>query len=84
MKFGGMVATRIDDRSIFPELEAFGYDHAWAPDSRTIRSDAYATLVLAADRTGRIRLGPGVAIAGARLRTVGMVEKPKIVSRGVL
>ncbi len=66
MKFGGMVATRIDDWQIFPELEALGYDHGWAPDSQMIWSDAYATLALAAYHTRRIRLGTGVAIAGTR------------------
>lgn len=70
MKFGGMVATKIDDWRIFPELEAMGYDHGWAPDSQMIWSDAYATLALAAYHTDRIRLGTGVAIAGTRLAPV--------------
>ncbi len=66
MKFGGMVATKIDDWQIFPELEALGYDHGWVPDSQMIWSDAYATLALAAWHTSTIRLGTGVAIAGTR------------------
>lgn len=70
MKFGGMVATRIDDWQIFPELERLGYDHGWAPDSQMIWSDSYATLALAAHHTSRIRLGTGVAIAGTRLAPV--------------
>ena len=48
MKFGGMVATKIDDWEIFKELEDLGYDSAWAPDSQMIWSDCYATLSLAA------------------------------------
>ena len=66
MKFGGMVATKIDDWQIFPELEALVYDHGWVPDSQMIWSDAYATLALAAWHTSTIRLGTGVAIAGTR------------------
>lgn len=70
MKFGGIVATKIDDFGIFQELEALGYDHGWAPDSQMIWSDAYATLALAAHHTSRIRLGTGVAIAGTRAAPV--------------
>jgi alkanesulfonate monooxygenase SsuD/methylene tetrahydromethanopterin reductase-like flavin-dependent oxidoreductase (luciferase family) len=70
MKFGGMVATKIDDWQIFRELEELGYDHGWAPDSQMIWSDSYATLSLAAWHTTRIRLGTGVAIAGTRLAPV--------------
>ncbi|GJL88253.1 MAG: 5,10-methylenetetrahydromethanopterin reductase [Minwuia thermotolerans] len=70
MKIGGMVATKIDDWQIFPEMESLGFDHGWAPDSQMIWSDAYATLALAAHHTSRIRLGTGVAIAGTRLAPV--------------
>ncbi|MEC9345798.1 MAG: LLM class flavin-dependent oxidoreductase [Pseudomonadota bacterium] len=70
MKFGGMVATKVDDWQIFRELEDWGYDHGWAPDSQMIWSDCYATLALAAYHTSRIRLGTGVAIAGTRLAPV--------------
>ena len=70
MKFGGMVATKIDDWKIFPYLESLGYDSGWVPDSQMIWSDCYATLSLAAWHTSRIRLGTGVAIAGTRLAPV--------------
>ena len=70
MKFGGVVATKIDDWQIFPFLEELGYDSAWAPDSQMIWSDCYATLALAAHHTGRIRLGTGVSIAGTRAAPV--------------
>ena len=70
MKFGGMVATKIDDRNIFSYLEELGYDSGWVPDSQMIWSDCYATLSLAAHNTSRIRLGTGVAIAGTRLAPV--------------
>lgn len=70
MKFGGVVATKIDDWQIFPYLEKLGYDSAWAPDSQMIWSDCYATLALAAHHTSRIRLGTGVSIAGTRAAPV--------------
>ena len=70
MKFGGVVATRIDDWQIFPNLEELGYDSGWAPDSQMIWSDCYATLALAAHHTSRIRLGTGVSIAGTRAAPV--------------
>jgi alkanesulfonate monooxygenase SsuD/methylene tetrahydromethanopterin reductase-like flavin-dependent oxidoreductase (luciferase family) len=70
MKFGAMVATKVDDWRIFQECESLGYDHGWVPDSQMIWSDCYATLALAAANTTRIRLGTGVAIAPTRLAPV--------------
>jgi alkanesulfonate monooxygenase SsuD/methylene tetrahydromethanopterin reductase-like flavin-dependent oxidoreductase (luciferase family) len=70
MKFGAMVATKIDDWKLFAEVERLGYDHGWVPDSQMIWSDCYATLALAAVNTSRIRLGTGVAIAPTRLAPV--------------
>ena len=66
MKFGCMVATKIDDWQLLQYAENLGYDHGWVPDSQMIWSDCYATLALAAWHTSRIRLGTGVAIAGIR------------------
>lgn len=70
MKFGAMVATKIDDWKLLAECEALGYDHGWVPDSQMIWSDCYATLALAAANTSRIKLGTGVAIAPTRLAPV--------------
>jgi alkanesulfonate monooxygenase SsuD/methylene tetrahydromethanopterin reductase-like flavin-dependent oxidoreductase (luciferase family) len=70
MKFGGMVATKIDDWQIFKFLEDQGYESGWAPDSQMIWSDCYATLALAAWHTSKIRLGTGIAVAGTRLAPV--------------
>ena len=70
MKFGGMVATKIDDWHMFPFLEELGYDAGWVPDSQMIWSDCYATMALAAQKTTKLRLGTGVAIAGTRLAPV--------------
>jgi alkanesulfonate monooxygenase SsuD/methylene tetrahydromethanopterin reductase-like flavin-dependent oxidoreductase (luciferase family) len=70
MKFGGMVATKIDDWQIFKFLEDQGYESGWAPDSQMIWSDCYATLALAAWHTSKIRLGTGISVAGTRLAPV--------------
>ncbi len=66
MKFGAMVATKIDDWQLIVHAENLGYDSAWVPDSQMIWSDCYAVLALAAWHTSRIRLGTGVAIVGTR------------------
>jgi len=70
MKFGAMVATKIDDWQILKFVEELGYDHGWVPDSQMIWSDCYAVLALAAQNTSRIKLGTGVAIAGTRIAPV--------------
>ena len=70
MKFGAMVATKIDDWQLIQYAESIGYDHAWLPDSQMIWSDCYATMALAAHHTSTIRIGTGVAIVGTRLAPV--------------
>ncbi len=70
MKFGVTVAPRVSDWKLFVDLEAMGYDCAWAADSQMLYSDAYAVLALAAANTSRIRLGTGVAVAPVRLAPV--------------
>jgi alkanesulfonate monooxygenase SsuD/methylene tetrahydromethanopterin reductase-like flavin-dependent oxidoreductase (luciferase family) len=70
MKFGVVIAPKIDDWAIFRYAEDLGYDVAWACDSQMLWSDCYATLALAAANTSRIALGPGVAAAGTRLAPV--------------
>lgn len=70
MKFGAMVATKIDDWMLLKEAEDLGYNHAWIPDSQMIWSDCYATLALVAEHTSRIKIGTGVAITGTRAAPV--------------
>ena len=70
MKFGVTIAPSISDWRLFVDLEAMGYDCAWAADSQMLYSDAYAVLALAAAHTSRIRLGTGVSVAGTRLAPV--------------
>ena len=70
MKFGVTVVPRASDWRLFVDLEAMGYDAAWAADSQMLYSDAYAVLALAAANTSRIRLGTGVSVGGVRLAPV--------------
>ena len=70
MRFGGCVATNINDWQLLVHAENQGFDHGWVPDSQMIWSDCYAVLALAAHHTSRIRLGTGVAIAGTRIAPV--------------
>ncbi|MTD55540.1 LLM class flavin-dependent oxidoreductase [Amycolatopsis pithecellobii] len=70
MRFGVVIAPKIDDWGIFKYAEDLGYDVAWACDSQMLWSDCYATLALAAANTSRISLGPGVAAAGTRIAPV--------------
>lgn len=70
MKFGVMVAPKIEDWQLLQHAENLGYDSGWVPDSHMIWSDCYGVLALAAHHTSKIRLGTGVAIAPARLAPV--------------
>lgn len=46
--------------------EALGYETAWVYDTPALQLDVWMTLALAAARTERIRLGPGVLIPSLR------------------
>ena len=70
MRFGICVMADIDEIDFFPHAERLGYDSVWVTDSQMIFSDCYAVLALAAQRTERIRLGPGTAICGTRIPPV--------------
>lgn len=66
MDFGICVASHINDINYVVRAEELGFSHAWMADSQMLWSDCYASLALAADRTSKINLGTGVAIAGTR------------------
>ena len=70
MKFGICVAAKISNIELIEVADERGYDSAWVADSQMIWSDCYATLAVAAERTKRIQLGTGVAIAGTRIAPV--------------
>jgi 5,10-methylenetetrahydromethanopterin reductase len=66
VKFGVCIAADISDIGYALLAEQLGYDDLWVADSQMLWSDCYATMALIADRTTRIRIGTGVAVAGSR------------------
>ena len=66
MELGVCVASKIDDVDYALFCEDLGYAALWFADSQMIWSDVFATMALAAERTSRIRIGTGVAVAGTR------------------
>src|SRR5918994_5339669 len=70
MDLGVCIATKIDDIGHAVLAEQLGYSHVWVADSQMLWSDCYATMALIAERTERIRLGTGVAVAGTRASAV--------------
>jgi alkanesulfonate monooxygenase SsuD/methylene tetrahydromethanopterin reductase-like flavin-dependent oxidoreductase (luciferase family) len=70
MEFGMCVITRLRDVDFAKTCEDLGFDMVWVPDSQMIWGDCYAYLAMAAERTSRIKLGTGVAVAGTRIAPV--------------
>ena len=70
MEFGICVASRPADLDYVVEAERLGFTHCWMADSQMIWSDVYAMLALAAERTTRMKIGTGVAVAGTRPSSV--------------
>src|SRR3954464_613693 len=66
MELGICMAAKIDDIDYAVLAEELGYDRLWVADSQMIWSDCFATMALIADRTSRIGIGTGVAVAGTR------------------
>lgn len=69
MKFGVSV-SHVDDLDLAVEAENNGFDFCWVWDSPMLRSNLWSVLTLVADRTSRIRVGPGVAIPALRMAPV--------------
>lgn len=66
MDLGVCIAAKIDDIDHGVLAEELGFCDLWVADSQMLWSDCYATMALLADRTERIRIGTGVAVAGTR------------------
>ena len=59
-------ATSLDTPAQIEVAEQLGYHTAWCYDSPALYPDVWVTLALAAQRTDRIRLGPGVLVPSLR------------------
>ncbi len=70
MEFGMCVLTKLDEADFAKQCEDLGFDMIWVPDSQMIWGDCYAYMALAAERTSRIKLATGVAVAGTRAAPV--------------
>jgi alkanesulfonate monooxygenase SsuD/methylene tetrahydromethanopterin reductase-like flavin-dependent oxidoreductase (luciferase family) len=66
MDIGVCIASDISDIDYAVLAEELGFSHVWVADSHMIWSDCYAVLALVAERTSRVKIGTGVAIAGTR------------------
>jgi alkanesulfonate monooxygenase SsuD/methylene tetrahydromethanopterin reductase-like flavin-dependent oxidoreductase (luciferase family) len=69
MRFG-ITCTKIDEVGFITHAENLGYDVAWISDSPLIRSNPWAVMALAAERTRRITLGTALVIPAMRLAPV--------------
>ena len=47
--------------------ESQGFSHAWLYDTQMLGSEVYAALALCADKTSKIKLGPGVTNPSSRI-----------------
>jgi alkanesulfonate monooxygenase SsuD/methylene tetrahydromethanopterin reductase-like flavin-dependent oxidoreductase (luciferase family) len=63
----GVVTAKVDEIGYITHAENLGYSHCWVTDSLMIRSNCWAVLALAAERTRSMRLGTGVNVPGLRL-----------------
>lgn len=66
MDIGVCVAADISDIDYGVLAEELGFKDLWIADSQMIWSDCYAVMALLAERTSRIGIGTGVAVAGSR------------------
>ena len=66
----GIHTAKIDEIGFITHAENLGFSHCWVTDSPMIRSNCWAVLALAAQRTRTMRLGTGVAVPGLRLAPV--------------
>src|SRR5881397_342541 len=58
--------TTLDSSAHVALAEALGYERAWLYDTPQQSPDVWMTLALAAERTERIGLGPGVLVPSLR------------------
>jgi len=66
MKVSCAFPTALDSPAMITVAEELGYERAWVYDTPQQSPDVWMTLALAADKTGRIGLGPGVLVPSLR------------------
>src|SRR6202022_1344912 len=66
MQISSQFATSLDSPEHIYVSERLGYDRAWLQDTPAHSPDVWMMLALAARRTERIGLGPGVLVPGVR------------------
>ena len=69
MRFG-ITCTKIDEVGFITHAENLGYDVAWITDSPLLRSNPWAVMALAAERTRTITLGTALIIPAMRLAPI--------------
>ena len=67
MEFGFVFMGDVHIHGDVKYAEDHGFSHAWLYDSQMLGSEVYAALALCADRTTRIKLGPGVTNPASRI-----------------
>ena len=67
MDFGFVFMGDVHIHGDVKYAEDHGFSHAWLYDTQMLGSEVYAALALCADRTSRIKLGPGVTNPASRI-----------------
>jgi 5,10-methylenetetrahydromethanopterin reductase len=68
--FGIALAPGVDAWRWVQRAEALGFSHAWLYDTQLLCADFFVAAALAADKTCRIRIGPGVLVPTNRIAPV--------------
>jgi len=70
MDFGIALAPGVDAWKAVKRAEELGFSHAWLYDTQLLCADVFVAMALAAERTSRIRIGPGVLVPTNRIAPV--------------
>jgi 5,10-methylenetetrahydromethanopterin reductase len=70
MDFGIALAPGVDAWRWVQRAETLGFSHAWLYDTQLLCADFFVAAALAAEKTSRIRIGPGVLVPTNRIAPV--------------
>jgi 5,10-methylenetetrahydromethanopterin reductase len=70
MDFGIALAPGVEAWKWVQRAEALGFSHAWLYDTQLLCADFFVAAALAAEKTSRIRIGPGVLVPTNRIAPV--------------